>query len=84
MSRSAAGVRERNLPDGLAKEQRGAWRKAHRWHPNQLRHTAATEIRKRFGLEAAQVLLGHSRADVTQLYAERDESLGIEIARQMA
>ncbi len=43
-----------------------------RWTPNQLRHAAATRIRKQFGLEAAQVILGHSRADVTQIYAERD------------
>ena len=42
------------------------------WTPYQLRHSAATAIRKRYGLEAAQVLLGHSRADVTQIYAERD------------
>jgi len=43
-----------------------------RWHPNQLRHTAATRIRQRYSLEAAQVVLGHARADVTQVYAERD------------
>jgi integrase len=48
------------------------WRKKHSWHPNQLRHNAATEIRKRFGLEASQVTLGHSNANVTQIYAERD------------
>jgi integrase len=42
------------------------------WSANQLRHAAATEIRKRFGIEGAQVALGHSRADVTQVYAERD------------
>lgn len=30
------------------------WRKAHRWHPNQLRHTFATTVRKGHGLEAAQ------------------------------
>jgi len=48
------------------------WRDKHCWSPNQLRHSAATEIRKRFGLEAAQVTLGHSSADVTQVYAERD------------
>ena len=29
-------------------------------------------IRTRFGLEAAQIVLGHARADVTQIYAERD------------
>jgi integrase len=42
------------------------------WNPNQLRHNHATEVRRRFGLEAAQVALGHSKADVTQVYAERD------------
>jgi integrase len=49
-----------------------AWRELHCWAPNRLRHSAATEIRKRFGLEAAQVTLGHAAADVTQVYAERD------------
>lgn len=50
------------------------------WHPNQLRHTAGTQIRKQLGLEAAQVLLGHAKADVTQVYAERDLELAREIA----
>jgi integrase len=54
-----------------------------RWTPNQLRHTAATEIRKRFGLEAAQVCLGHSRADVTQVYAERDQGLAAKIMSEV-
>ena len=48
------------------------------WHPNQLRHTAATKARAQFGLEAAQAILGHSRADVTQVYAERDSARAIE------
>lgn len=52
------------------------------WHPHQLRHTAATEIRAEFGLEAAQVALGHSRADVTQIYAERDGRLATVVAEQ--
>ncbi|HEY2838059.1 MAG TPA: site-specific integrase [Pirellulales bacterium] len=43
-----------------------------RWSPNRLRHTAATEIRKRFGLESAQVVLGHSKPNTTLIYAERD------------
>ncbi len=53
------------------------------WHPNQVRHTVATEIRARFGLEAAQVLLGHTRADVTQTYAERDQARAADIARKI-
>ncbi len=54
-----------------------------RWRPNQLRHAAATKIRQQFGLEAAQVLLGHSKADVTQIYAERDNALGLQVAKQI-
>jgi integrase len=53
------------------------------WHPNQLRHLFATEVRKVHGLEAAQVLLGHSRADVTQIYAERDEQLAANVAAKV-
>ena len=54
-----------------------------RWSPNRLRHSAATEIRKRFGLEAAQVTLGHASADITQVYAERDNTLAIQVAREV-
>ena len=70
----------------LTEEQREeleAWRKAHRWCPNQLRHSHATRVRKEFGLEAAQVTLGHARADVTQVYAERNEALATVVAAQI-
>jgi len=53
------------------------------WHPNQLRHTFATQVRKQHGLEAAQVLLGHARADVTQVYAERDGALAATVAAKI-
>ncbi len=49
-----------------------AWRRAQRFHPHQLRHTAGTALRKEFGLEAAQVILGHKTLTVTQVYAERN------------
>jgi integrase len=45
------------------------------WAPNQLRHLVGTKIRREMGLEASQCVLGHARADVTQLYAERDADL---------
>jgi integrase len=51
------------------------------WHPNQLRHSHGTEVRRRFGLEAAQVALGHSQANVTQVYAERDLGLAVTVAQ---
>ncbi len=60
-----------------------AWRAAHTWSPNQLRHTFATDIRKRFGLESAQVLLGHSEADTTQIYAERDAEKAVAVMLQV-
>ncbi|MCA9070743.1 MAG: site-specific integrase, partial [Planctomycetaceae bacterium] len=53
------------------------------WSPNQLRHSLATDVRKRYGLEAAQVTLGHSAADVTQIYAERDATLAKQIAKEV-
>lgn len=57
--------------------------KLQHWTPNQLRHTAATLIRKQFGLEAAQVILGHSELTVTQVYAEIDREKAIEVARKI-
>jgi integrase len=51
------------------------------WHPNQLRHALGTEVRKKFGLEASQVILGHARADFTQVYAETNADRGREVAR---
>ena len=59
------------------------WQSGHRWSPNRLRHSAGTEIRKRYGLEAAQVILGHASADVTQVYAERDLQKAVEIMREV-
>ncbi len=53
------------------------------WKPGQLRHNFATEVRARFGLEAAQVLLGHKRADVTQVYAETTLAKAMDAARAM-
>lgn len=53
------------------------------WSPHQLRHSAATFIRKEFGLEAAQIMLGHSRADVTQIYAEVNEEKAVAIAQKI-
>lgn len=44
-----------------------------RWSPNQLRHNAATRLRREHGLEKAALMLGHSEATVTaKHYAERD------------
>jgi len=49
------------------------------WHPHQLRHNAATWLRKEFGLDAARVILGHRSAGVTEIYAELDFSRAMEV-----
>jgi integrase len=53
------------------------------WSANQLRHLHATLVRKRYGLEAAQVVLGHAKADVTQVYAARDGQLAAKVAAEI-
>ena len=65
------------------KEQLHAWQKAHRWHPHQLRHNAATSLRKEFGLEAARIILGHRSAAVTMIYAEADQQKAIEVIQKV-
>jgi len=48
-----------------------------RWHPHQLRHNAATQLRKEFGLDVARVILGHSSPVVTEVYAEVDREKAV-------
>lgn len=50
------------------------------WTPLRLRHRRATDVRKKYGIEGAQVILGHARADVTQVYAERNLGFAIRVA----
>jgi integrase len=74
---------ERYRIDGLGQAVTRACKAAkvaQRWTPNQLRHSAATRIRREFGLEAASVVLGHSNLQTTQIYAEADRLRAIEIA----
>ncbi len=61
-----------------------AWRRSHRFNPHQLRHSAGTHIRRDFGLEAAQLALGHASASITDaVYAERDRGKVIEVMRSI-
>ncbi|HUT11327.1 MAG TPA: site-specific integrase [Thermoguttaceae bacterium] len=49
------------------------------WAPNQLRHNAATRIRAAYGIEAARIILGHSSAVTSEIYAEIDREKAREI-----
>ena len=57
-----------------------AWYETYRWAPNRLRHSFGTMIRRQYGLDAAQVLLGHQNIDVTEIYAEKDYAKAAEVA----
>jgi integrase len=56
----------------LEREQaRKTWRAQHVWSPNQLRHNAATKLRRQYGIDVAQTVLGHKiGSSITEIYAE--------------
>jgi len=70
-------------PAGCSGDDLVVWHRKHRFYPHQLRHNAATYLTKTFGIEAAQIVLGHSTLSVTQVYAERDFAKAAEIMRQV-
>jgi integrase len=49
------------------------------WGPNRLRHSAATRLRRTYGLDAARVILGHRSAAITEVYAEIDQTKASQI-----
>lgn len=53
------------------------------WGPNRLRHSAATFLRKRYGIEAARVVLGHRSSAVTEVYAELDRTKAADIMAEV-
>jgi integrase len=53
------------------------------WHPHQLRHTKATEIRREAGLDAARAVLGHRSAAITEVYAELDVGRAAEVMEKL-
>jgi len=53
------------------------------WAPNQLRHSHGTKVRKAFTLEHAGAALGHTKMSATEIYAERDAGLALEVAAKL-
>jgi integrase len=49
------------------------------WHPHQLRHNAATALRREHGIEIARIILGHRSAALTEVYAEVDHTRAIDV-----
>lgn len=53
--------------------------KVPKWSPNRLRHSRATDLRRKFGIEMTRTVLGHSKLGTSEIYAEQDYAR----ARQM-
>lgn len=71
------------VPGEFSEEEARSWIRQHHWSPNQLRHNAATFLRKQFGIEAARVVLGHTSAATTEIYAELDSRKAAEVMEQV-
>lgn len=55
-------------------QELSAWQIEHRWSPNRLRHNALTRIEDRYGIELARIIAGHTTAETTEIYLQRDLS----------
>jgi len=53
------------------------------WTPNRLRHAVATKLREQYGLDVAQVVLGHARMNTTQIYAKANVKRAMEVMKQV-
>jgi integrase len=66
----------------VQKEELARWRKEHRWHPNRLRHNRATELRCH-GLDMVKTILGHTKVETSQIYAEKDLAAARELVAKI-
>jgi integrase len=48
------------------------------WGPNRLRHSRATELRP-YGLDVVKTVLGHSKVETSQVYAEKDFAAAMDL-----
>ena len=53
------------------------------WSPGRLRHSAGTDIRRRYGAEAAQLVLGHRNLSTTEIYAEKNREQYEQIMKEI-
>lgn len=74
----AKAIKRAFRPDGMSDKEFKTWKPPQHWHPHQLRHNAATYLRKEFGLDTARIILGHRSAVITEVYAEMDQQKAME------
>ena len=65
------------------RDQVEEYRAGNRWFPHQLRHNAATELRLKFGIEAARIVLGHKSVSTTEIYTAQDTATAARIMSEV-
>ncbi|MGC9455862.1 MAG: tyrosine-type recombinase/integrase, partial [Phycisphaerae bacterium] len=83
----------REIEDAVRREMAGAKdkdikaeidrRRLPHWTPHRLRHTAATRIRRDFGLDAARAVLGQRTLAIADRYAEIDQPIAEKAASKL-
>ena len=54
------------------------------WSPNRLRHNAGTRLRREYGIDVAQTILGHRLgSSVTEVYAEANQRRAREVVSKV-
>ena len=54
------------------------------WSPLRLRHNAATHLRREYGIDLAQAILGHRLGSaITEVYAEANQEKAIAVIAQI-
>jgi integrase len=53
------------------------------WHPHQLRHTRALEIKREAGLDVARAVLGHRSPVITEMYAGLDIAAAVKVMEKI-
>jgi integrase len=53
------------------------------WHPHQLRHTRALELKREYGLDVARAVLGHRSPIITEHYAGIDTAKAAEVMAKL-
>jgi integrase len=71
----------RGITEAIKRHNRGRPENEHipHWHPHQLRHTRALELKRAAGLDVARAVLGHHSPAITEMYAGLDMAAAAEV-----
>jgi integrase len=77
----AVGVYSQSIRKAIKRHNKGRPEAEHipHWHPHQLRHTRAAELKREAGLDVARAVLGHRSPAITEHYAGLDLAKAAEV-----